>query len=458
MAGAGPRATRAAGAATLLAALFAPAAQAQRPARPADDDRRCVLELEHADHSNTARVTDDVRNDFFGGNVRFRCVGQNVRMWTDSVASYQGQVVYFIGNFRYEDDNSRVTSDFGTYYKDNERWEARGNVVYLDRADSSTLRGPSADYYRRIRGSAREQREIFADQRPTMTVVVRDSLQRAQEPYQIVADRIRLKGDHDMWAGGRVTIDRSDLQGRSDSLVLDTREQGGGMLLGRASVFRPAADSFRLAGRRIDLALERKELTYVTGRDSAMLTGRDLDLDATTIGLDLEAEKVVQTLAWGKEGGRPVARADDYEVRADSMAIDTPGERLRELRAFRRAWVGLKPDSARGDRDYVAGDTVTAAFAGDSAATGGKAALRRLEAAGGAQLFYRAAPAGGGASSISYSRADRVVLHMRGTDSLTIDKVELHGRVDGIQLEPAAARSDTTRRDTTGAARRPRSR
>jgi hypothetical protein len=426
----------------------------------AQSDRRCLLRLEHADHSSHTRVTDEIRNDFFGGDVRYRCRGQNVRMWTDSVASFQGQVVYFIGNFRFEDEQSRVTSDFGTYYEANERWEARGNVVYTDKLDGSTLRGPMVDYFRGIRGTARTEREIFAAQRPTLTVAVRDTLNRPEEPYLVVADRIRMKGDTEMWAGGRVTIDRSDLTGRSDSLALDTGDRGLGMMIGQASIVRPAADSFRLSGQQIDLALEQKQLTYITGRDSAMLTGRDLDLDASTIGLDLEAQKVIQTLAWGRGSGRPVARADEYEIRADSLAIDTPDERLRELRAFRQAWVGFKPDTLGGDRDYVAGDTVTAAFASDSAAAGGKPALRTLDSRGKALMFYRtpAAAGSGGRSSMNYSRADRIVLTTTGIDSLKVQKVQLFGTVDGIQLNPEPVRPDTARRDTTGAVRRPRSR
>lgn len=441
----------------VLALSLVPACLAA--ALPAQSDRRCLLVLEHAARGAHTRVTDEIRNDYFGGDVRFRCRGQDVRMWTDSVASYQGQVVYFVGNFRFEDEQSRVTSDFGTYYKDNERWEARGNVVYTDKLDGSTLRGPMVDYFRGIRGTARTQREIFADQRPALTVTVRDTLGRPEAPYLVVADRIRMRGDTEMWAGGRVTIDRTDLAGRSDSLTLNTGDRGSGLLIGRASIFRPAADSFRLSGRQIDLALERKQLTYITGRDSAMLTGRDLDLDAATIGLDLDGQKVVQTLAWGLGPGRPVARADEYEIRADSLAIDTPDESLRELRAFRQAWVGFKPDTLGGDRDYVAGDTVTAAFAGDSAGSG-KPALRSLDSRGSARSFYRLAPApgAGGASPMSYNRANRILLTMTGTDSLKVQKVQMFGTVDGIQLNPAPVRADTARRDTTGAARRPRTR
>jgi hypothetical protein len=41
---------------------------------------------------------------------------------------------------------------------------------------------------------------------------------------------------------------------------------------------------------------------------------------------------------------------------------------------------------------------------------------------------------------------------------LKVQKVQLFGTVDGIQLNPEPVRPDTARRDTTGAVRRPRSR
>ncbi|MGH7562037.1 MAG: hypothetical protein ACRENB_13585 [Gemmatimonadales bacterium] len=429
-------------------ALTAGTTAAQQP-------RRCQLQLEGARTGVISRPGGGAENYFQGGNVRYRCIGQNVRVRSDSVASYQGQIVYFVGNFRYEDETATVTSDFGTYYKDNERWEARGNVVYRDRKDGTTLSGPWVDYFRRVPG-LHEEREIRAEQRPTLTVATRDSLRRPAEPYRVVADRILMRGDDRMWGSGRVTIDRSDLEGRADSLALQSGDRGTGALVGRATLFRASADSFRLTGKRIDLALERSEITYVTGRDSASLTGRDLDLDASTIGLDLAARKVVQTLAWGRGAGRAVARADDYEVRADSLAIDTPEETLRELRGFGGAWVGFRPDTAQGERDWLKGDTLNGAFADRETASGKKAALRRLEARGSAQSFYRVTPAGapGGRPTINVARADRILLTMAPSDSLKVQKVEMFGNVDGLQANPEAVRADTTRRDTT--ARRPR--
>ena len=410
--------------------------------------RRCQIQIDHVDREGVSAnmFGTTTTNYFAGGNVRLSCRGQNVRIWADSIASYQGTVVQFIGNFRYEDETAKVTSDFGTYYKDAERWEARGNVHYRDTRDGSELRGPSADYYRQSRG-IREQEELYADQRPTLTLAARDSANRVTDPYVIVADRIRMRGEDLMWAGGTVTLDRSDLRGRSDSLQLDTGKGSAGALIGHASIRRAAEDSFAIAGRRIDLALTKKELTGITGGDSATtLTSRDLDLTAAMISLRLEKRKVVQTLAWGSTP-RPRALADDYEVRGDSIAIDTPDEQLRELRSFRGAWVGLRPDSAQGERDWLSGDTVTATFAEFVGASGKKSALKRLEARESAKSFYRVTKAGapGERPSLNYARADKIVLTMQGTDSLKVEKVEMTGNVDGMQLAPELVRADSLR-------------
>ncbi|MGQ0703786.1 MAG: hypothetical protein ACT4PM_11700 [Gemmatimonadales bacterium] len=395
------------------------------------------------------QVTPTTENYFGGGNpIRLRCRGQNVRIWTDSIASYQGQVVQFIGNFRYQDETARVRADFGTYIQMDERWEARGNVRYDNIRDGSRLEGPSVNYNRRVQG-IHGLEEAFADQRPRLTLPVREEGARAPEPYVIVADRLRLRGQNRMWAGGAVTIDRSDLRGRGDSLELDTSPIGTGALIGRASIRRTAQDTFALAGKRIDLTLANRELTSVTGRDSSSVTSRDLELTAEAIWLRLVAKRVVQTTAWGKQP-RPEAIAEDYLIRGDSLNIDTPGEVLRGFQSYGRAWVGFRPDTAQGQRDYIAGDSISAEFvARDTVAPGQRrSALRRLEARHQAASFYRVTVqnAPGGRPSINYSRADRIVLFMQPGDSVKVERVEMSGKVDGIQLEPTVARPDTARR------------
>jgi len=436
------------GGALVISVLGVCCLTAALPHRLAAQNKRCRLDIIQVQRQGVqVTVSDKVENYFAGGDVQLRCRGENVKIWTDSIASYQGSVVQFIGNFRYEDETAKVTSDFGTYYKNDERWEARGNVIYLNLKDNSQLRGPSVNYYRKIKGT-RELEEAFAEQRPTLTVASRDSAGRAAEPYIVIADRVRTRGQDLMWAGGTVTIDRSDLRGRGDSLQLDTGKAGTGALIGHASIRRAAQDSFALAGKQIDLGLVKKELTSVTGRDSATLRSKDLDLSSDVIRLRLESSKVTQTLAWGAKR-RPEALADDYQVRSDSLAVDTPQEALKELRAFGKAWVGFRPDSAQGERDWLAGEKIVAQFEQQPPGAKQKSLLKTLEARDSARSFYRIASnnAADKRPSISYSQADRILLTMQqgAGDSLKVQRVDMSGHVYGIQASPELVKADSTK-------------
>lgn len=431
----------------LLAA--AALALAGTPARAQQRDGRCLLQVLNVDHQGVGQQpSPGTQNWFGGGNVRIRCVGQEVRMWSDSVASYQGEVVQFIGSVRYRDSTIEMTADFGTYFRTGDRWEARGNVVLTNRQNGSVLRGPMLDYLRAAPG-VRDTSELWADLRPVITVPARDSLNRPEDPYLIVGDRVRIRGNDRLYAGGRVTIDRFDLAARGDSLRLDTGAGSDGTLMGAASVRRVAADSFRLTGRRIDLALERRALRAVLARDEGHLTSAELDLVADRIGIAIADRKVERVTAWG-DSLRPVARSvDGYEIRGDSLAFDTPEQRLREARTYGEGWVGAAPDSVTGERDWVAGDSVTVSFLPGEDSTGApRSTLERLDARGAARAFYRlpASPQVGGGPSISYTRADRIEITMKQADgTATVDRVTSTGNVDGIHLQPAVVARDTTR-------------
>lgn len=430
---------------------------------PAPAARRCQFVIERVDREGVyVTVMEGVVNYFAGGNVRFRCANIPVRIASDSVASYQGQVVQFVGAVRYRDSTVDMQSDFGTYFKGIEKWEARGNVVLRNLVDGSTLKGPSLDYFLEVPGvPARSTTELYADQRPTVTLPVRDSLQAEAAPYIVVGDRVRARGEDKMWAAGRVTIDREDFAGRGDSLQMDLGEGNAGALIGSALMRRIATDSFRLRGARIDLTLANRELTYVTARDSADLVGTDLSLVGDTIGLDIANREVEQTLAWGRTV-RPLALSNSYEIRGDSLAFDTPARELKEIRAFVNAWVGAQPDSA-GDRDWVSGDKVIASFVSRDSAGTRRPALERLQATGGARSLYRLRQSAQDRASVSYTIADTIVVTMRVTpDSVAVERVFAVGSVEGVHLQPAVARPDSARADSlrtptdTGAVRRRR--
>jgi len=441
----------------VLVVVAAPVAAQQ----PASSEQRCLLELERPllREGTRVEVSPGIVNFFGGGDARFRCRNQNIRMRSDSVASYQGTVVQFVGNVRYADSTIEMTADFGTYFRDNEKWEARGNVVLLNIKDGSTLKGPSLDYYRAVRG-LKDTAEMYADQRPTITMPVKDSVTgKTTEPYVIVGDRVRTRGNDRVYSGGRVTIDRSDFKGRADSLFLDSGKGSNGALIGQASLKRVASDSFDLVGKRIDLALEQRELTYVTARDSAKLNSGDLRLVGDGIGLDVNTRKVEQTLAWGKEV-RPFALSADYEIRGDSLAFDTPEQQLKEIRAFGDAWVGAKPDSGTGDRDWIAGQKVVAAFVQRDSAGKPRPALSSVLATGQARALYRLRQSGDTKASITYNKADSIRITMRVTpDSISVADVTALGNVEGIHLQPAperakpdSARADSAKADTTRSA------
>jgi hypothetical protein len=419
----------------------------------AQDTRKCRFRLQSVGDSGRQApsvTTDSTQgtNYFAGGGVHITCDGTSISMQSDSVAAYGGKVVQFIGNVRYRDSTVTMDAENGTYYKDGERWEARGKVHTVNLSTGSTLDGPTLDYLRAVKG-VRDTVEIYAIGRPTIHYIPKDSVGGKAEPYVIVGDRIREKGDDQVWAGGKVTIDRSDLAARGDSLWLRTGKDGKGSMIGGEPTLRGfGKDTFDLKGLRINFTLDEKDLTGIVALDSAHAVTGDVNLTGDTVSIALKDKKAEETRAWGRTR-RPVGIAGDYELRGDSLAIDTPKGALREVRAFFNAWAGTKPDSGSGERDWVAGDTVIVSFVETDSSGKKKTQVRQLEALDSARSFYRAiskpdstkktktadsTDATKGKASLNYARADRIVIRMAPDGAM--DRVDMYGHVDGIQLEP----------------------
>lgn len=411
-------------------------------ALPAQDaGQRCKLRLIHADRGY-GLGTD---NYFAAGSVQLTCDGTTVHIRSDSLASYGAQIVEFIGNVRYEDSSMVMTADMGTYRRAGEIWEARGNVVTKS-TGGSTLRGPSLDYMRVVPGM-RDTVEVFAQGRPTIDYVPRDSSGAEQEPYVIVGDRVRMKGEDRLWAGGRVTINRSDVAASADSMRLDTGTGQDGALVRGAQINGLGKDPFSLFGDRIDLTLEHNDLTYVQADGAGRAVSADWTLVADTIGLDVNDKVLEQTLAWG-HATRPHATSNTYEIKADSLALDTPEKILTEARAFGKAWVASGEDTTAGNRDWLRGDTVTARFAKVEKDGKTKTVVHRVEAWTDASAFYQVFDASRpGVPSLNYARGNRIVVLMKDGPDGGVDRVDIEGKVDGVQLEPNA----TPARDSAAA-------
>jgi hypothetical protein len=407
-------------------------------ARLAAQGGRCTFQIDNVDRQGSVVETSNGTNYFAGGDVRLSCRGTQITMQSDSVAAYGGNIVRFIGHVKYRDSTLTMDADNGVYYKAGEKWEARGHVATENLLTGSSLTGPSLDYYRVVKG-VRDTLEMYATGRPKITYNTADSAGRPAEPYIIVGDRVRFKGSDRIYAGGKVTIDRSDFAARGDSLRLDTGAGSDGTLLGGPPILRGLGpDSFSVAGTRIDLKLEHRELTYLLARGNGHAVSRDWDLVADTIGLDVNNRKLEQTLAWGKKT-RPFATSPAYAMKADSLALDTPAQRLTEVRGFGTAWLGGTVNPAIKDRDWMRGDTIVAHFTPVDSAGKTRSRLARIDARHGAQSYHIDANAKMPARpSINYARGDAITVTMRNGDSTGVDRVDVRGKVDGVQLEAAA--------------------
>jgi hypothetical protein len=449
-----PRPTRPAPTRPSQAKPSAPSAAPAQPApKPIAQSQRCTFQIDNVDRQGAVSETPTGTNYFAGGNVRLRCRNMQISMQSDSVAAYGGNTVQFIGHVKYRDSTLSMDADFGTYHKNGERWEARGNVETRNLASGSTLSGPSLDYLRAVKG-VRDTLEMYATGRPRIRYFEADSGGALKvEPYLIVGDRVRFKGSDRIWAGGKVTIDRSDFAARSDSMRLDTGKGSDGTLIGGEPILRGlGTDSFSLRGQRIDLGLTQRELSKLVARGEGHAVNRDWDLTADTIVIDLKSRKLERTLAWGKKT-RPYALSTTYAMRADSLVLDSPGQVLREVRGFGKAWLGGSVDSASKDRDWMRGDTVIASFTPSDSAGRKRSVLSRIAARAAAQSYHLERNAKAPRRpSINYARGDAITVTMKPPVAGAtggVDRVDIRGKVDGIQLEAgsdsAAAPADTAR-------------
>ena len=143
---------------------------------------------------------------------------------------------------------------------------------------------------------------------------------------------------------------------------------------------------------------------------------------------------------------RPHAVSATYEITADSLALDTPAKVLTEARAFGKAWVASGDDTTAAQRDWLRGDTVTARFATVDTAGKSKTVVHRVESWKDASSFYQVFdPARPGVPSLNYARGNRILVLMKDGAEGGVERVEIQGKVDGVQLEPKpAAAKDTT--------------
>jgi hypothetical protein len=386
-------------------------------------------------------------NLFAGGGVRAHCQGTNSTLAADSLAWFAGVGrLDLLGRVQIRDTAISIDAATASYFLRQERLEAHRNVVAVGHPNGSVLRGPNLTYYRVARG-VRDTAEMYATTRPTIDYRATPD---SGEPYVIVADRVRMKGSDRMWAGGSVTIDRSDLSAQADSLTRD-ETAGLAVLIGKPQVRGQGTRSYRLVGRRIEMVLRERAVHLIKALGAGEATGADWRLTGDTIHLTMGNGKLQQVFAWG-DSSRPHAVSSQHTIDADSLALDAPDEVLTAARAYRHARSTSKRDTtAAAEQDWIAGDTITAHWIQAAAAPGKtKPSLDRLVARGSAHAFQHlhnrhdaSVP-----PSLNYSRGAMIDIAMNGD---RIDRVLVTGQADGMQLDPLPPPPphDSTKSDTT---------
>ena len=457
------------GAGVAFAVIGAGAAMASPRLAPAP---RCRIEIRNSDRefsrremfNNATNVNVDI-----AGNVRLKCVNQEVYLNADSISSLSGDYIRLYGHVMYRDSMYRFTADTMVYVLRTEKLHAGGHVTVLDSATGSTLKGPYVDYYRQVKG-VNDSARVDAFYRPTVRYFDKPTSKTAPRlsPYILTGERLRGFGQSRMSADSAVTLDHDSLHTTSDSIQLDRGKTTVAVLVGKpAIVRRVGSDSFLVVGHEIRFRLEDDKLRELRSFIDAKIVRSSTVVTGDTVMTAFTLEKLSLTLAWNRKTGATIV-SEGYDVVGDSLAVETPGELLKEIRVFHRGRITNPPDTTiktaprfPGDtikldttRNFLSGERVNARFGQVDSAGTIVTRLRALEAFGKspvqAQSYYSrmvAAKDGRISPSINYTKADTILMRMKGGDSSGVAAVQAYGHVDGVQLETASA--PTAKPDST---------
>jgi hypothetical protein len=370
-----------------LALLLAFAATAKAQEIP----RNCDLQFPQGTGTIANIITDATgkRITYLGRGIVAHCIGQGNTLTADSAEQYESEGrLYLVGNVHYTEPRATVTSRTMTYYQGDDHLHAEGDVVAVQ-SNGSTLRGPTADYYRST--PQRPLTRMFAPGRPTVTLVQKDTSGRGRPPdtAHVVANTITMVGDSLVYASGRVEITRPDLLATGDSAFMDSGRDFA-RLMREPSVQGKGTRAFTLTGGVIDVYSRNRQVERVVATPKGHALSKDLELVADSIDLRMQSNQLQRAFAWGV--GRAHAISPDREIIADSIDAIMPAQRIQEVRALRNAYAESNPDSGvvSTQRDWMSGDTLVAHF--DSLVgtdTSSKPRIREIVAEGNARSFYQ---------------------------------------------------------------------
>jgi hypothetical protein len=402
--------------------------------------RNCDLQFPPGTRTRANVLTDATgkRITYLGGGIVAHCIGQGNTLTADSAEQYESEGrLYLIGNVHYTEPRATVTSRTMTYYQGDDHLHAEGDVVAVQ-SNGSTLRGPTADYYRST--PQRPLTRMFAPGRPTVTLVQKDTSGRGRPPdtAHVVANTITMVGDSLVYASGRVEITRPDLLATGDSAFMDSGRDFA-RLMREPSVQGKGTRAFTLTGGVIDVYSRNRQVERVVATPKGHALSKDLELMADSIDLRMQGNQLQRAFAWGV--GRAHSISPDREIIADSIDAIMPGQRIREVRALRNAYAESNPDSGvvSTQRDWMSGDTLVAHF--DSlvgADTTSKPRIREIVAEGNARSFYQMKNSKGPQTepTVNYVRGRIIDIIFENAKVATVTVTD---KATGVLIEPAEA-------------------
>lgn len=385
------------------------------------------------------------------------------------------------GDVFFEDPARTLTADEATYNSGMSRLYARGNVIFRNREEGSTLRGPELEYFAVT--ETRPLAQVHARQRPHLTLQPRERAEES-EPLEIDADQVTILGQDQLSAVGSVVITRSDM--RSTAREAQYNGATGRLVLRGGSTI--ASGEYDLAGEVIEARTDDGVLEHVHARIEASLAGKDLTVTAPDLQLFFENELLNRAVARtgaaaGDEDGaardRAVATSRTFRIEADSIDALVPGQRVEQVVAIGAArgesidTLAVRPSAERAmsgsgadaplaaagdgppgvrpddpgeiavDQDWIRGDTLIGYFGTPAEAEGVQApgdtavVLERIVARGSALSLYRMEKQDAAADdrlAINFLAGEIIDLTFAGGE---LELATVDGLHKGIFLDPA---------------------
>lgn len=368
-----------------------------------------------------------------------------------------------IGNVDFVDPTRSLTASQATYSSVNRRLYATGNVVFSNRAEGMTIRGPDLEYFAATEG--RPEAQVNAGGRPHLTLRPKQGATDG-EPMEIDADRLVIIGQSDLSAFGSTVITQPKIRATSDEARYDGATQS--LELRRNAVI--TGEDNILRGEVIQAKMLDNALQEVRARTNAVLEAKDLTVNAPDVQLFFSDDLVERTVARrGQEADapRPVALSRTFRLTADSIDAVAPRQQLERVIAIGKArgetvdTLAAPGDTARAANpeegliasDWIVGDTIIGFFTVpdsvtlvDGAPADSSVELERIVSRGAAQSLYRtedqtgaSEPAAGAAPArrgVNFVSAAMISLRFKEG---AVDTAELTGIRRGLYLDPQPA-------------------